>query len=59
MTLNANSNRIIADLFAKIHFGEKMGTGFERIREICEKENAPLLYLNVTMNVTLVNVSQM
>jgi len=34
-------NKIIADLFARIHFGEKMGTGFERIREICKKENAP------------------
>jgi len=34
-------NHIIADLFATIHFGEKMGTGFERIREICKKENAP------------------
>jgi len=34
-------NHIVADLFTKIHFGEKMGTGFERIREICRKENAP------------------
>lgn len=34
-------NHIIADLFARIDFGEKMGTGFERIREICDKENAP------------------
>ena len=34
-------NNVIADLFARIHFGEKMGTGFERIREICKKENAP------------------
>jgi len=34
-------NHIIADLFAKINFGEKMGTGFERIREICKKENTP------------------
>lgn len=34
-------NHIIADLFARIHFGEKMGSGFERIREICKKENAP------------------
>jgi ATP-dependent DNA helicase RecG len=34
-------NHIIADLFTRIHFGEKMGTGFERIREICKKENAP------------------
>ncbi|MEW6619516.1 MAG: RNA-binding domain-containing protein [bacterium] len=34
-------NHIIADLFSKIHFGEKMGTGFDRIREICKKENSP------------------
>ena len=34
-------NHIIADLFARIHFGEKLGTGFERIRQICKKENAP------------------
>ena len=34
-------NNLIADLFARIHFGEKMGTGFERIREMCKKENAP------------------
>ncbi|MHB8278695.1 MAG: ATP-binding protein [Candidatus Humimicrobiaceae bacterium] len=34
-------NHVIADLFSKIHFGEKMGTGFERIKEICEKENSP------------------
>jgi len=39
MTLNAK--HIIPDLFAKIHFGEKMGTGFERIREVCKKENTP------------------
>jgi ATP-dependent DNA helicase RecG len=34
-------NHLIADLFSKIHFGEKMGTGFERIRKIGKKENAP------------------
>jgi ATP-dependent DNA helicase RecG len=34
-------NQIIADLFARIHFGEKIGTGFERIKEMCKKENAP------------------
>lgn len=34
-------NQIIADLFARIHFGEKMGSGLERIKEICKKENAP------------------
>ena len=34
-------NQIIADLFTRIHFGEKLGTGFGRIREICKKENSP------------------
>jgi len=34
-------NHIIADLFSRIHFGEKMGTGFERIKEVCDRENAP------------------
>ena len=34
-------NHIIADLFARIHFGEKMGTGFARISDACRKENAP------------------
>lgn len=34
-------NHIIADLFTRIDFGEKMGTGFERIREICQDKNAP------------------
>jgi len=43
-------NHIIADLFAKIHFGEKMGTGFERIREVCKKENAPLPELELNDN---------
>ena len=33
-------NHIIADLFARIHLGEKTATGFERIREVCKKENA-------------------
>ena len=36
-------NHIIADPFARIHFGEKMGSGLERIKEICKKENAPFL----------------
>ena len=26
---------------ARIHFGEKIGTGFERIKEMCKKENSP------------------
>jgi ATP-dependent DNA helicase RecG len=41
-------NHLIVDLFARIHFGEKMGTGFKRIREICRKGNAP--FPNIEFN---------
>ncbi|OGJ20665.1 hypothetical protein A3K73_05830 [Candidatus Pacearchaeota archaeon RBG_13_36_9] len=34
-------NPIIANLFSRIHFGEKIGSGFARIKEYCKKENAP------------------
>lgn len=34
-------NPLIVDLFSRIHFGEKMGTGIHRMRDICRKENAP------------------
>ena len=34
-------NRIIADLFERIDFGEKLGSGMERMEEICDVENAP------------------
>jgi ATP-dependent DNA helicase RecG len=51
-------NRIIADLFARIHFGEKMGTGFERIREMCKKENAPFPEIEATENYFYVTFKQ-
>lgn len=36
-------NQLIADLFARIHFfGEKLGSGMQRMRDICKSENAPL-----------------
>ena len=34
-------NHLIADLFARIHFGEKLGSGLQRMRDICKAENAP------------------
>jgi len=34
-------NQLIADLFARIHFGEKLGSGMQRMRDICKAENAP------------------
>jgi len=34
-------NHLVADLFSRIHFGEKMGSGMKRMRDICRKENVP------------------
>ena len=51
-------NHIIADLFSKIHFGEKMGTGFDRIREICEKENTPFPDIELNENYFYVTFRQ-
>ena len=34
-------NPIIAGLFSRIHFGEKLGSGFARMEYYCKKENAP------------------
>jgi len=51
-------NHIIADLFSKIHFGEKMGTGFDRIREICKKENVPFPDIELNENYFYVTFKQ-
>lgn len=51
-------NHLIADLFAKIHFGEKMGTGFDRIREICKRENAPFPEIEFNENYFYVTFRQ-
>jgi ATP-dependent DNA helicase RecG len=51
-------NHIIADLFSKIHFGEKMGTGFDRIREICKKENSPFPEIEFNENYFYVTFKQ-
>jgi len=42
----------------KVHFGEKMGTGFERIREICKKENAPFPKIEFDQNYFYVTFKQ-
>ena len=34
-------NKIIADLFSRIHFGEKIGSGMERMKFYCKNEKAP------------------
>jgi len=34
-------NQLIADLFARIHFGEKIGSGMERMRIVCDEQNCP------------------
>jgi len=51
-------NQIIADLFARIHFGEKMGSGLERIKEICKKENAPFPEIEFNPNYFYVTFRQ-
>ena len=34
-------NHLIADLFSRIHFGERLGSGMQRMRDFCRAENAP------------------
>lgn len=34
-------NPTVVDLFARIHFGEKIGTGMQRMKDYCKAENAP------------------
>lgn len=34
-------NHLIADLFSRIRFGEKLGSGMLRMKDICRTENAP------------------
>jgi len=41
-------NQVIADLFSRIHLGEKIGSGMERIREYCKAENAPFPRIHFT-----------
>lgn len=41
-------NPIIANLFSRIHFGEKLGSGFARMKEYCKKERAPFPEIKFT-----------
>lgn len=34
-------NHQIADLFSRIHFGEKIGSGLQRMKDFCDVENTP------------------
>ena len=34
-------NQLISDLFSRIHFGERIGSGMQRMKDICKQENAP------------------
>lgn len=34
-------NQLIADLLSRIHFGEKIGSGMDRMRIICDEQNSP------------------
>ena len=41
-------NQITSDLFSRIHFGERMGTGFKRMKDICKAENTPYPKIDYT-----------
>ncbi len=41
-------NHLLADLLNRIHFGEKMGSGMKRMKNICKQENAPYPRINYT-----------
>ena len=41
-------NKIIAKLFSRIHFGEKLGSGMERMKEYRKKEQAPFPKIRFT-----------
>jgi ATP-dependent DNA helicase RecG len=41
-------NQVIADLFSRIHFGEKIGSGMQRIKEYCKVEKAPFPRIQFT-----------
>jgi len=41
-------NPIIASLFSRIHFGEKLGSGFARMAYYCKEESAPIPEIKFT-----------
>jgi len=41
-------NQLTSDLFSRIQFGEKMGTGFKRMKDICKTENTPYPKIDYT-----------
>lgn len=41
-------NHLIADLFSRIHFGEKLGSGLQRMNDFCRAENAPIPEIEFT-----------
>jgi len=43
-------NPIITDLFYRIEFGEKIGSGIKRMEKICREENAPIPEIDVQEN---------
>jgi len=51
-------NPLIVDLFSRIHFGEKMGTGIHRMKEICRKENAPYPEIEYNENYFYITFAQ-
>jgi len=51
-------NPIITDLFLRMDYGEKMGSGLERMNTICKKENSPLPEIDVKENYFYITFKQ-
>jgi len=51
-------NPIITELFFRINFGEKLGSGFERMRTICREENAPFPEIEFNENYFYITFKQ-
>ena len=51
-------NHIISDLFLRIHFGERIGTGIQRMKDICKRENAPYPKIEISRNYFFVKFKQ-
>ena len=51
-------NPLTVDLFSRINFGEKMGTGLYRMKDICKRENTPFPKVEYNENYFYINFTQ-
>ena len=51
-------NPIITDLFLRLEYGEKMGSGLKRMENICKKENVPIPEIKIRENYFYITFKQ-